>query len=111
MPDNTHKISVNIQGVAFLILGMLIFSLQDIVVKWMGGDYPVLEIVAFRSVVALPLTLLFFRAEGGRGLPTTKRPMLEYVRGLFFFCPTPPTLWAWRRCPWPISPLLSFLHP
>ena len=80
-----NKINANIQGVVFLFLGMLILSLQDIAVKWIGGDYPVLEIVAFRSLVALPLTLLFFRFEGGRGLPTTKRHTLEYVRGLFFF--------------------------
>jgi drug/metabolite transporter (DMT)-like permease len=63
----------------------LIFSLQDIAVKWIGGDYPVLEIVTFRSLVAIPLTLLLFRYEGGRGLPTTKRHTLQYVRGLFFF--------------------------
>ena len=44
---------------------MLIFSLQDIAVKWIGGDYPVLEIVTFRSMMALPLTLLLFRYEGG----------------------------------------------
>jgi drug/metabolite transporter (DMT)-like permease len=75
----------NIRGVGFLVLGLLIFSLQDIAVKWIGGDYPVFEIVTFRSLVALPLTLLFFRAEGERGLPATKRHKLEYVRGLFFF--------------------------
>lgn len=80
-----NKISANIQGVGFLVLGTLIFSLQDIAVKWIGGDYPVLEIVTFRSLVALPITLLFFRLEGGRGLPATKRHELEYVRGLFFF--------------------------
>ena len=85
MTKNMNKISANIQGVGFLFLGMLILSLQDIAVKWIGGDYPILEIVAFRSLVALPLTLLFFRFEGGRGLPTTKRHTLEYVRGLFFF--------------------------
>lgn len=77
--------SSNIRGVGFLVLGMLIFSLQDIAVKWIGGEYPVLEIVTFRSLIALPLTLLFFRYEGGRGLPTTKRHRLEYVRGLFYF--------------------------
>ena len=77
--------SSSIRGVGFLLLGMLIFSLQDVVVKWIGGDYPVLEIVTFRSLVALPLTLLFYRYEGGRGLPTTKRHRLEYVRGLFYF--------------------------
>jgi drug/metabolite transporter (DMT)-like permease len=80
-----HKVSSNLQGVGFLVLALLIFSLQDIAVKWIGGDYPVLEIVAFRSVLALPLTLLFFRAEGGRGLPSTQRHTLEYVRGGCFF--------------------------
>ena len=75
----------NVQGVGFLVLGMLIFSLQDIAVKWIGGDYPILEIVVFRSLTALPLTLLFFRFEGGRGLPTTTRPRLETIRGLCYF--------------------------
>jgi len=71
----------NMRGVGFLVLAMLTFSLQDIAVKWIGGHYPVLEIVVFRSVVAVPLTLLLFRYEGGRGLPTTKQHTLEYVRG------------------------------
>lgn len=75
----------DIRGVGFLVLGMLIFSLQDVAVKWMGGDYPVLEIVLLRSLVAIPLTLLFFRLEGGRGRPATRRHRLEYVRGGFFF--------------------------
>lgn len=77
--------SNNIRGVVFLVTGMFIFSLQDIAVKWIGGDYSVLEIVTFRSLIALPLTLLFFRYEGGRGLPQTRRHKLEYIRGLFFF--------------------------
>lgn len=79
------KLSRNVQGVGFLVLAMLIFSLQDVAVKWIGGDYPILEIVVFRSLTALPLTLLFFRLEGGRGLPTTTRPTLEYVRGFLYF--------------------------
>ena len=74
-----------ILGIGFLILGILIFSLQDIAVKWIGGDYSVLEIVAFRSLIALPLTLLFFRYEGGRGLPNEQRHKLETIRGLFYF--------------------------
>ena len=79
------RMSPNVQGVAFLVLGMLIFSLQDIAVKWIGGDYPVLEIVTFRSLTALPLTLLLFHLEGGRGWPTTQQHKLEYVRGLCYF--------------------------
>ena len=75
----------NILGVGSLVLAILIFSLQDIAVKWMGGSYPILEIVIFRGLIAMPITLLFFRLEGQRGLPATNRHQLEYVRGLFLF--------------------------
>jgi drug/metabolite transporter (DMT)-like permease len=37
----------------------------------------------FRSLIALPCTLVLFRLEGNRGIPTTRRHKLEYVRGLF----------------------------
>jgi drug/metabolite transporter (DMT)-like permease len=79
------KTSSNVKGVSFLVLATLIFSTQNIAVKWIGGDYSVLEIVTFRSLIALPITLLFYRYEGGRGLPTTQRHKLEYVRGFFLF--------------------------
>ncbi|MCA9835798.1 MAG: DMT family transporter [Trueperaceae bacterium] len=75
----------NLKGVSFLVLAMLIFSLQNISVKWIGGDYSVLQIVTFRSLVALPLTLLFFRFEGNRGLPKTRRYGPQYLRGGLLF--------------------------
>jgi drug/metabolite transporter (DMT)-like permease len=78
-PNNT------IRGVGFLVLSLLIFSLQDVAIKWIGGDYPVSEIVLFRSIVALPAALIFVRAEGRRGLPTTGRRTLEYARGVCLF--------------------------
>jgi drug/metabolite transporter (DMT)-like permease len=41
--------------------------------------------VVFRNLVALPFTLLFFRYEGKRGLPTTPQFKLESIRGIFLF--------------------------
>lgn len=79
------KMSSNAKGVGFLILALLIISVQSIAVKWIGGDYSALEIVAVRSLIALPCTLLFYRYEGQRGLPTTRQPKLEYLRGVFLF--------------------------
>jgi drug/metabolite transporter (DMT)-like permease len=79
------KLSPNVQGVGFLILAALIISLQNIAIKWIGGDYSALEIVAIRSLIALPCTLLFYRWEGKRGLPTTQQPKLEAIRGGFLF--------------------------
>ena len=61
------KTSSNVKGILFLLLAMLIISLQSIAVKGLGGSYPVLEMVVLRNLVALPLTLLFFRFEGKRG--------------------------------------------
>jgi drug/metabolite transporter (DMT)-like permease len=75
----------NLKGIGFLLLAMLIGSLQAVAVKWIGGNYSVLEIVTFRSLVALPITVLFFRLEGGKGLPTTNQPKLQVVRGIFLF--------------------------
>lgn len=79
------KISPTVKGISFLILSLLIGSIQGLAVKWLGGSYPVLEMVILRSLVALPFTLLFFRYEGRRGLPTTKHFKLELIRGFFLF--------------------------
>ncbi len=75
----------NIRGIGFLVLAMFILSLQDVAIKWIGGDYPVMEIVIFRNVVALPCTLALFRLEGRRGWPTTQRKKEEFARGLVLF--------------------------
>src|SRR5690349_13771586 len=79
------SVNKNILGVSSLVVSVLIFSLQDIAIKWIGGDYPVLEIVIFRTIIALPCTLLFYRYEGGHGLPSTKQYRLEFIRGFFLF--------------------------
>jgi drug/metabolite transporter (DMT)-like permease len=85
MNKNITKTDSNVKGVGFLVLAFLILSFQNIAVKWIGSNYPVLEIVIFRNFIALPCTLLFFRYEGGRGLPTTQRHKLEYIRGFCLF--------------------------
>ena len=79
------KTSSNVKGILFLLLAMLIISLQSIAVKGLGGSYPVLEMVVLRNLIALPFTLLFFRFEGKQGLPTTKQFKLEFTRGIFLF--------------------------
>ena len=79
------RYSDNIQGILWIILAMFIFSFQNIAVKYINSGYPVLEIVIIRSLVALPITLWFFRLEGGRGWPKTEHKLLEYSRGFFLF--------------------------
>lgn len=77
--------NANLKGIGYLVLSLLITSLHSIAVKWLGGSYPVLEMVVLRNFVAVLFTLLFFRLEGKRGLPTTKQYRLEFMRGIFLF--------------------------
>lgn len=49
----------NLKGIGFLLLAMLIGSLQAVAVKWIGGNYSVLEVVTFRSLVALPINVMW----------------------------------------------------
>ncbi len=79
------KISATLKGVGFLVLALVISSLQPVAVKWIGGNYPILEMLLLRTLVALPLTLLFYRYEGRRGLPATRHLKAEILRGLFLF--------------------------
>lgn len=57
----------NLAGIGFIALALLILSLQGIAVRWIGGDYAIMEIVLFRSIIAMPVTLLLFRLAGSRG--------------------------------------------
>ena len=75
----------NLRGIGFIALAMLIFTLQGLAVKAIGGSYSIMEIVLFRSMVALPATILLYRLEGQQGLPTTQQPQLEYARGFLLF--------------------------
>jgi len=87
---NTNRLSIthltpNLQGIIFLVAGMFIFSLQNIAIKSIADSYAVLEIVIIRSIIAIPCTLLFYRYEGGKGLPKTAQLPLECLRGFLLF--------------------------
>lgn len=77
--------SSSYKSIAYLLLAIFIISLQNVAIKWISGDFPALEIVLFRSLVALPFTLVFFRLERKKGLPRTQRLHLELLRGVFLF--------------------------
>ena len=79
----------NIRGAAALLLALLILSLQDVAVKWIGGDYPVLEIVVVRSLVALPL------AKASVVAPFEYAPLLINLMWGFLIWGEVPTLAMW----------------
>lgn len=72
-------------GIAALLGGAVIFSLQDVIIKSISGGYPVHEIVLIRSVAALLPILLLAHIDGGLGALRTRRLGFHLLRSLALF--------------------------
>jgi drug/metabolite transporter (DMT)-like permease len=53
------------QGILFLCLGVFVFTIQDAIIKQISGSYPVTEVVAIRSLIALPILAGIVHADTG----------------------------------------------
>ena len=75
-------ISKRLKAILWLLLGIFTFSLQDIAIKTVSGNYPVHEVIFARCVVAIPFILfLVSRAGGLKTLHSPRRGALIF-RGL-----------------------------
>ena len=52
-------------AIAFVLVGVLCISLNDMLIKQLSSGYPLHQIVFFRSFVAIMVSLVFLRFEGG----------------------------------------------
>ena len=69
-------------GAFALSAGVLVFSLQDVIIKWIAGGYPIHQVMVLRSLVALPLLLVIVRFEAGLPALRARRPGMLALRGL-----------------------------
>jgi drug/metabolite transporter (DMT)-like permease len=53
------------RGIFYLCLGILVFSLQDAIIKQVSGAYALTEVLAFRSLVGVPVLLVLVQREVG----------------------------------------------
>ena len=67
-------------GIACVIGAITLFMLQDALIKWLSGDYPLHEIVLVRATSAIAVTLFMMRLEGGIHLLRTHRLGLQLTR-------------------------------
>lgn len=51
------RMSAPTQGILALVLGIAVFSVQDLILKQLSGDYPLHQAMVLRSLVALPFHL------------------------------------------------------
>jgi drug/metabolite transporter (DMT)-like permease len=72
-------------GIAFMCLGVFVFTFQDLIIKGISGAYPAHEITFIRALLALPLTLVIAHFENGLGRLRTRRVGAHVLRGSLFF--------------------------
>ena len=69
-------------GILFIVGGILAISINDMLIIELSGDYPLHELIFFRSAVGLVFSVIFVQMEGGWRILRTRRPMLHILRGL-----------------------------
>lgn len=77
--------SQNIRGILFLLAGIAVFSLQDLILKLLSGAYPLHEAMVVRSIAATPILLLIAHRDGGLGTLTTAGRGQMLGRGVLNF--------------------------
>ena len=73
------------RGVALLVAGIAVFSVQDLILKLLSGAYPLHQAMVLRSLTALPLLLLLVHREGGIGTLLTPGTRAMILRGVVMF--------------------------
>lgn len=73
------------RGIILLCLGIAIFALQDVILKWLAGDYPLSQVMLTRSVTAVPIMLVFVHLDGGLQTLFTPGTRAMIGRGLIMF--------------------------
>ena len=69
-------------GIAYIIAAMLMLSLQDSLIKWLGATYALHQIVLTRSLIATAVTVLVLAATARLTLLRTRRWTIHLIRGL-----------------------------
>ncbi|MBW2410381.1 MAG: DMT family transporter [Deltaproteobacteria bacterium] len=85
MSNHAHSDDSPVKSIYYLIAGVTVFSLQDVIIKWMSGKYPVNEIVLIRSCFAIIPILFIAHLEGGFHLLRTKHYWGHIIRSFFMF--------------------------
>ncbi len=68
-------------GVGMMLGSVSVFAVMDTLVKWLAADYPIYQIMFFRSAVALLPISLFIMGAGGWRVLKTAHPGLHLLRG------------------------------
>jgi drug/metabolite transporter (DMT)-like permease len=82
-PD-TDPPDAPLKGVFYLICGVTIFSTQDVLVKYLSGQYSVFEILFFRSIFSILPALAIVHFDSGLASLKTSRLGAHVLRSFMF---------------------------
>ncbi len=79
----THqKLQNPTAGITFILIGILAISVNDMLIKFLSGGYPLHQMVFTRSLIGIGFGLALVQIEGGWRILKTDRPGLHLLRGL-----------------------------
>jgi drug/metabolite transporter (DMT)-like permease len=116
-----RKLSPTGLGVAVMLLGMLLFALNDAMGKWLVATYSQGQVILIRSAAALIILIPIVWRAGLSGLVRIERPGLQFARVFFstaeLFCfyfavaalPLADVMTYWLAAPIYVAALSPFL--
>lgn len=82
----------NLTGILYVLIGVLAFTIQDVIIKFLSGGYPVHQLVLFRCLGAMPMILSLLVYERGVAsflraphLLISLRSTIQYVSYVLWF--------------------------
>lgn len=78
-----HSRNSSLAGIAMMLLGILLFSVNDVMGKWLVATYSIGQVLLIRSVAGLLVLAPFVVAQGWRRTWRPERPKLQALRVLF----------------------------
>lgn len=104
----------NLKGIICVCLAGIVFSCNDTAIKWLSGDYPLHEIVLFRSIFGIIFTISFLvPLQGGLRILKTNligyhllRGFLVFFANFFFFLSLPLMNYAEATAVFFIAPVI-----
>jgi drug/metabolite transporter (DMT)-like permease len=91
-----------------MLLSILLFSLMDASVKWLGAFYPTTQIMFFRCAVALVPVIVIVVLRGGIGILRTRQKKLHLLRSLMGISAMGLAFYAFSLMP--LAEAVSLLH-
>ena len=93
-------------GIAMMLLGVLLFAVNDTLGKWLVGAYAVGQLLLVRSVAGLLVMAPSIRRAGAHAFLGAARPGLQLLRVLFSTLET--ALFFWAVAALPLAEVITY---